>query len=67
MKWAGHVERMDEDRLQRRQARREKGRRGRPCMRWLHCIRRQWGKTRGDQPDIEENEGKFSILFNHHP
>ena len=46
LKWAGHVERMEEDRLTKiADAYREEGRRrrGRPRLRWEDCVKRYAG------------------------
>ena len=54
MKWAGHVERMKEDRLPRMAyAHQERGKRkrGRPCMRWRDCIERDMRKAELEDVD----------------
>ena len=51
--WAGHVERMADDRLLKRAAEvREQGRRrrGRPRLRWEDCVKRDVRKA-GDKED----------------
>ena len=48
LQWAGHVETMADDRLQKRAAElREQGRRrrGRPMLRWEDCVRRDVKKA----------------------
>ena len=53
LQWAGHVERMADDRLTKRAAElREQGRRrrGRPRLRWEYCVKRDVRKA-------EEEEG----------
>ena len=48
LQWAGHVERMADDRLPNRAADlREQGRRrrGRPRLRWEDCVKRDVKKT----------------------
>ena len=47
LQWAGHVERMADDRLPKRAAElREEGRkrRGRPRLRWEDCVKRDVGR-----------------------
>ena len=49
LQWAGHVERMADDRLPKRAAElREQGRRrrGRPRQRWEDCVKRDLRRTR---------------------
>ena len=56
--WAGHVERMEDDRLQKRAAElREQGRRrrGRPMLRWEDCVKRDVKKT-GDEGDWKKKK-----------
>ena len=63
VKWAGHVERMKEDRLPRMvYVHQERRKRGRPRMRWRDCIeRRSWRTwTGGWWPRIEESGGVSS-------
>ena len=51
LQWAGHVERMADDRLPKRAAElREQGRRrrGRPRLRWEDCVKRDVKKTEED-------------------
>ena len=53
LQWAGHVERMADDRLPKRAAQfREQGRRrrGRPMLRWEYCVKRDVGKA-GEKED----------------
>ena len=55
LKWAGHIERMGDEKLAKRsdtQKMEGKGRRGRPRMRWEDCVKRdlervgrEWGTT----------------------
>ena len=48
LQWAGHVERMADDRLPKRAAElREQGRRrrGRPMLRWEDCVKRDVKKA----------------------
>ena len=52
LQWAGHVERMADDRLPKRAAElREQGRmkRGRPRLRWEDCVKRDVRKAGGDE------------------
>ena len=52
LQWAGHVERMADDRLPKRVAElREQGRRrrGRPRLRWEECVKRDVKKTREEE------------------
>ena len=54
MKWAGHVERMKEDRLKRMahvHQERGKRKRGRPRMRWRDCIERDMRKAELEDVD----------------
>ena len=53
LQWAGHVERMDDDRLPNRAAElREQGRRrrGTPMLRWEDCVKRDVSKA-GEEED----------------
>ena len=53
LQWAGHVERMADDRLPKRTTElREQGRRrrGRPRLRWEDCVKRDVRKT-GEEED----------------
>ena len=53
LQWAGHVERMADDRLPKRAAElRVEGRRrrGRPMLRWEDCVMRDVGKA-GEEGD----------------
>ena len=53
LQWAGHVERMADDRLPKRAAElREQGRRrrGRPRLRWEDCVKRDVRKA-GEEED----------------
>ena len=52
LQWAGHVERMADDRLPNRAAElREEGRRrGRPRLRWEDCVKRDV-KNAGEEED----------------
>ena len=53
LQWAGHVERMADDRLPKRVAElRQQGRRrrGRPRLRWEDCMKRDLRKT-GEEED----------------
>ena len=53
LQWAGHVERMADDRLPKRAAQlREQGRRrrGRPMRRWEDCVKREVNKA-GEEED----------------
>ncbi len=55
LQWAGHVERMGDDRLPKRAAElREQGRRrrGRPSLRWEDCVKRDVRKA------VEGEDGK---------
>ena len=52
LQWAGHVERMADDRLPKRAAElREQGRmrRGRPRLRWEECVKRYVRKAREEE------------------
>ena len=60
LQWAGHVERMVDDRLPKRSAKiREEGRkrRGRPRLRWEDCVKRDVRKA-GEEEDwkLEEED-----------
>ena len=67
LQWAGHVERMADDRLPKRAAElREQGRRrrGRPRLRWEDCVKRDvkktgeegyWKKKTGDRTNSATN------------
>ena len=59
LQWAGHVERMADDRLPKRAAElREQGRRrrGRPRLRWEDCVKRDVKKT-GEEGDWKKKTG----------
>ena len=59
LQWAGHVERMADDRLSERAAElREQGRRrrGRPRLRWEDCVKRDVKKT-GEEGDWKKKTG----------
>ena len=59
LQWAGHVERMADDRLPKRAAElREQGRRrrGRPRLRWEDCVKRGVKKT-GEDGDWKKKTG----------
>ena len=59
LQWAGHVERMADDRLPKRAAQlREQGRRrrGRPRLRWEDCVKRDVKKT-GEEGDWKKKTG----------
>ena len=59
LQWAGHVERMADDRLPKRAAElREQGRRrrGRPRLRWEDCVKRDVKKA-GEEGDCKKKTG----------
>ena len=59
LQWAGHVERMADERLPKRATElREQGRRrrGRPILRWEDCIKRDVKKT-GEEGDWKKKTG----------
>ena len=59
LQWAGHVERMADERLPKRAAElREQGRRrrGRPRLRWEDCVKRDVKKTR-EEGDWKKKTG----------
>ena len=56
LQWAGHVERMADDRLPKRAAElREQGRRrrGKPRLRWEDCVKRDARKA-GEEEDCKK-------------
>ena len=60
LQWAGHVERMADERLPKRATElREQGRRrrGRPILRWEDCIKRDVKKT-GEEGDRRQRRVK---------
>lgn len=65
MKWAGHVERMKEDRLPRMayvHQERGKRKRGRPRMRWRDCIERDMRKAELEDVDwrmVAQDRGQW--------
>ena len=67
LQWAGHVERMADDRLPKRAAElREQGRRrqGRPRLRWEDCVKRDARKA-GEEEDWKKktrDRGGWKIL-----
>ena len=59
LRWAGHVERMADDRLPMRAAElRKQGRRrrGKPRLRWEDCVKRDVKKT-GEEEDWKKKTG----------
>ena len=59
LQWVGHVERMVDDRLQKRAAElHEQGRRrrGRPRLRWEDCVKKDVRKT-GEEGDWKKKTG----------
>ena len=67
MRWAGHVQRMDEDRLSKRAWKAEEGdrRRGRPKLRWNDCVKRDLERagTNGEECNtIAEDRGRWREL-----
>ena len=61
LQWAGHVERMADDRLPKRAAElREQGRRrrGRPRLRWEDCVKRDVRRKTGRRRQETEEGGK---------
>ena len=58
LQWAGHVERMADDRLPKRAAElREQGRRRRGRLRWEDCVKRDVKKA-GEEGDWENKTGE---------
>ena len=67
LEWAGHVERMADERLPKRATElREQGRRrrGRPILRWEDCIKRDVKKTGGGGRLEEEDRKQRSMEKN---
>ena len=68
MRWAGHVQRMGEDRLLKRAWKAEEGgrrRRGRPKLRWKDCVNRDLERagTNGQEwKTTAEDRGKWRTL-----
>ena len=68
MKWAGHVERMKEDRLPRMayvHQERGKGKRGRPRMRWRDCIERDTRNAELEDVDwrmLAQDRGQWRMV-----
>ena len=68
MRWAGHVQRMCEDRLSKRAWKAEEGgrrRRGRPKLRWKDCVKRDLERaaTKGlEWKTIVEDRGRWRAL-----
>ena len=61
LQWAGHVERMADDRLPKRVAEsREEGRmrRGRPMLRWEDCVKRYVRKA-GEEEDWKKKKTRY--------
>ena len=60
LQWAGHVERMADDRIPKRAAElREEGRRrrGRPRLRWEDCVKRcEEGRRGGRQKEEDKRQ-----------
>ena len=62
LKWAGHVERMKEDRLPMMayvHQERGKRKRGRPHMRWRDCIERDMRKADVDWRMVAQDRGQW--------
>ena len=68
MRWAGHVQRMDEERLSKRALKAEEGgrrRRGRPKLRWKDCVKRDLeraGINGQEWKTIAEDRGRWREL-----
>ena len=68
MRWAGHVQRMGEDRLSKRAWKAEEGgrrRRGRPKLRWKDCVKRDLeneGTNGQEWKTIAEDRGRWREL-----
>ena len=68
MRWAGHVQRMGEDRLSKRAWKAEEGgrrRRGRPKLRWKDCVKRDLeraGTNDQEWKTIAEDRGRWRAL-----
>ena len=68
MRWAGHVQRMDEERLSKRALKAEEGgrrRRGRPTLRWKDCVKRDLeraGINGQEWKTIAEDRGRWREL-----
>ena len=61
LQWAGHVERMADDRLQKRAAElRGEGRRrrGRPILRWYDCVKEDVMNAGEEEEDNAKKGGK---------
>ena len=63
MKWAGHMVRMKDDKLQKRSEKKKQGfrKRGRPQLRWEDCVKireRQRRKKSGDKRPTTGTNGK---------
>ena len=59
MRWAGHVQRMGEDRLSKREWKAEEGgrrKRGRPKLQWKDCIKRDLERPRVEDHRRRERE-----------
>ena len=68
VRWAGHVQRMSEDRLSKRALKAKEGgrrRRGRPKLRWKDCVKRDLERagTNGQEwKTIAEDRGRWRAL-----
>ena len=65
LQWAGHVERMADDRLPKRAAElREQGRRrrGRPRLRWEDCVKRAVKKA-GEEGDWKKKKTQDRVVW----
>ena len=68
MRWAGHVQRMGEDRLSKRTWKVEEGgrsRRGRPKLQWKDCVKRDLeraGTNDQEWKTTTEDRGKWRTL-----
>ena len=68
MRWAGHVQRMVEDRLSKRAWKAEEGgrrKRGRPKLRWKDCVKRDLERAGTNDQEwkaIAEDRGRWRAL-----
>ena len=65
LQWAGHIERMADDRLPKRAAElREQGRRrrGRPRLRWEDCVKRE-GRRGGRLEEEHKKQRRMEKTF----
>ena len=67
LRWAGHIQRMSEERLTKRERKTEEDdrrRRGRPKLRWMDCVKRdiEMAKVNRSRGKWEEEDVELECL-----